>query len=82
MSLHQADDERRNKLMPVNTRFPIADLIESCRYYISKTNRRISFEWALIRNETDTEDVAHELGALLKGMLCHVNVIPLNPTGE
>lgn len=67
--------------MPVNNRYPIGELIDSCKYYISKTNRRISFEWALIRDDTDTPQVAHELGTLLRGMLCHVNVIPLNPTG-
>ena len=80
VSLHQATDERRDKLMPVNLRYPIAELLDACRYYISKTNRRISFEWALIRDDTDTPQVARELGQLLRGMLCHVNVIPLNPT--
>jgi opacity protein-like surface antigen len=58
----------------------IEELIDACQYYVSKTNRRITFEWALIRGETDTVDTAHELGNLLQGLLCHVNVIPLNPT--
>lgn len=80
VSLHQATDAKRSALMPVNKRFPIPELLDACRYYIERTNRRISFEWALIRNDTDTEETAHELGRLLKGMLCHVNVIPLNPT--
>ena len=80
VSLHQANDESRSKLMPVNRRFPIPELLDSIRYYIERTNRRVSFEWALIRNETDTPEVANELGRLLQGMLCHVNVIPLNPT--
>jgi 23S rRNA (adenine2503-C2)-methyltransferase len=80
ISLHQASDKRRSALMPVNKRYPIPDLLDACRYYIRKTNRRISFEWALIRGETDTAADAHTLGKLLKGMLCHVNVIPLNPT--
>ena len=80
VSLHQASDEKRSSLMPVNKRYPINELIDSVKYYISKTNRRVSFEWALIRNETDTPEVAAELGTLLRGMLCHVNVIPLNPT--
>jgi 23S rRNA (adenine2503-C2)-methyltransferase len=80
ISLHQATNEKRSPLMPINGRFPIEELLDSCRYYISKTNRRISFEWALIRGETDTPGSARELGRLLKGMLCHVNVIPLNPT--
>ena len=80
VSLHQANDQSRSKLMPVNKRYPIPELLESIRYYTKKTNRRVSFEWALIRNETDTSEVANELGKLLQGMLCHVNVIPLNPT--
>lgn len=80
ISLHQATDEKRSALMPVNKRFNILELLDSCRYYIEKTNRRISFEWALISGQTDTEESAHELGKLLQGILCHVNVIPLNPT--
>lgn len=80
ISLHQATDEKRSALMPVNKRFNIETLIDACRYYIEKTNRRISFEWALISGQTDTDDTAHELGVLLRGLLCHVNVIPLNPT--
>ena len=80
VSLHQATDAKRGALMPVNKRYDIAELLDSIRYYIAKTNRRVSFEWALIAGETDTEESAHEVGKLLKGMLCHVNVIPLNPT--
>jgi len=80
VSLHQATDEKRGALMPVNRRYNIAELLDAIRYYISKTNRRVSFEWALIAGETDTVQSARELGKLLKGMLCHVNVIPLNAT--
>lgn len=80
ISLHQATDEKRSALMPVNKRFNITELLDACRYYIERTNRRISFEWALINGQTDTYDTAHELGRLLQGLLCHVNVIPLNPT--
>eukprot|EP01041_Mallomonas_annulata_P005278 gene5278-10561_t len=80
VSLHQATDERRDALMPVNKRYPIPELLDACRYYTKKTGRRMSFEWALIRGETDTPEVAHQLGNLLQGILCHVNVIPLNPT--
>ena len=54
--------------MPVNRRYPIAELISACKYYIERTNRRISFEWALIRGETDTVESARDLGVLLKGM--------------
>ena len=80
VSLHQADNQKRSDLMPVNKRWDIQELLDACRYFISKTNRRISFEWALIAGETDTVGTAHQLGQLLQGMLCHVNVIPLNPT--
>lgn len=80
ISLHQATDEKRGALMPVNKRYPIAELLEACKYFVKTTSRRITFEWALIRGETDTEESAHELGQLLRGLLCHVNVIPLNPT--
>lgn len=67
ISLHHATDEKRSKLMPVNDRYPLTALMDACRYYIEKTNRRISFEWALIRGDTDTADVAHTLGQLLSG---------------
>jgi len=80
VSLHQTNDILRSNLMPVNEKYPVRDLLDACRYYNEKTNRRISFEWALIRGQTDDIDTAHELGKLLKGMLCHVNVIPLNTT--
>jgi 23S rRNA (adenine2503-C2)-methyltransferase len=82
VSLHQANDAKRSALMPVNKRYPLPELLDACRFYIEKTNRRISFEWALIRDDTDTEETARELGRLLRGMLCHVNVIPLNPTAN
>jgi 23S rRNA (adenine2503-C2)-methyltransferase len=80
ISLHAATDEERSALLPVNKRWPLAELMDACRYYIEQTGRRVSFEWALIRGETDTPERAHALGNLLQGMLCHVNAIPLNPT--
>ena len=131
MSLHQTNDAQRDALMPVNKRYPIQELLDACRYYVARTNRRITFEWALIRGETDTVETAQvrppgrdvrrrlqarqlplcaptvppfssppppflpltphtsilpppppqELGRLLRGLHCHINVIPLNPTG-
>ncbi len=81
ISLHAATDKARSALLPVNRRWPIAEVLDACRYYIDKTGRRVSFEWALIRGQTDTPQQAQALGHLLKGMLCHVNAIPLNPTG-
>ena len=80
ISLHAANDEDRSALLPVNRKYPLADVIDACRYYVAKTGRRITIEWALIRGENDTPEVAQELANLLKGLLCHVNVIPLNPT--
>ena len=80
ISLHAATDEERNKLIPINKRWPIADLMEACRYYLAKNGRRLTFEWALIAYKNDTPEQAQALGKLLQGMLCHVNLIPLNPT--
>lgn len=80
ISLHAATDEERSALLPVNRRYPLVDLLEACREYIDKTGRRITFEWALIAGENDVPEQAHALGALLRGLLCHVNLIPLNPT--
>lgn len=80
ISLHAATDNERSSLLPVNKRYPIKELIQACRDYIEITGRRITFEWALIQGVNDTPEIAHQLANLLKGMLCHVNVIPLNPT--
>ncbi|MGW8317744.1 MAG: 23S rRNA (adenine(2503)-C(2))-methyltransferase RlmN [Candidatus Promineifilaceae bacterium] len=80
VSLHAATDEERNRLIPINKRWPIAVLMEACRYYVAKTGRRLTFEWALIEGENDTLAQASRLGQLLEGLLCHVNLIPLNPT--
>jgi 23S rRNA (adenine2503-C2)-methyltransferase len=80
VSLHAADDETRGNMMPVNKKYPIAEVIEACRYYVQKTGRRITFEWALIHEVNDTPETARKLVSLLKGLNCHVNAIPLNPT--
>jgi len=81
ISLHAATDRERSRLLPINERYPLRDLLDAVRYYIDKTSRRVTFEWALIRGENDTIEQARSLGQLLKGLLCHVNMIPLNPTG-
>ena len=80
ISLHASDDQLRSSMMPVNNRYPVAELIQACREYVNATGRRLTFEWALIQGVNDTPEQARALAALLKGMLCHVNVIPLNPT--
>jgi 23S rRNA (adenine2503-C2)-methyltransferase len=80
ISLHSADDTLRASMLPVNKRYPIDELIETCRTYVAATGRRITFEWALINGINDTQEQAHLLAKKLKGLLCHVNAIPLNPT--
>jgi 23S rRNA (adenine2503-C2)-methyltransferase len=66
--------------MPVNRKYNIEELIQACRKYVEATGRRITFEWALINGVNDTPEEARKLATLLKGLLCHVNAIPLNPT--
>jgi 23S rRNA (adenine2503-C2)-methyltransferase len=80
VSLHAVDDDLRTSMMPINIKYPVNELLQACWEYTRKTRRRITFEWALIRNVNDTIEQAEKLGRLLQGMLCHVNVIPLNPT--
>lgn len=79
VSLHAPNDELRSQLVPINNRYPIADLMAACDRYIEKTGRRISFEYALMNGVNSSDDIARELGQLLRGRLCHVNVIPFNP---
>ncbi len=80
ISLHAATDAERSALLPINDKWPLAELLDACRYYVEKTGRRISFEWALIAGKNDQPEEAERLGRLLKGLPCHVNLIPLNPT--
>lgn len=78
ISLHSANDKKRSLMMPINNTYNIAELMKACRYYIEKTNKRISFEYALAKDNNDNLNDAKELIKLLKGMLCHVNLIPIN----
>lgn len=78
ISLHAPNDEIRNKTMPVNKRFPIDELLRSCREYVEKTGRRVTFEYAMIDGVNDSIECAAELCSRLKGLLCHVNLIPVN----
>lgn len=80
ISLHSTSDQHRNEIMPVNKKYPIQELISACHDFVKATKRRITFEWALIQGQNDSEAEALRLATLLKGLLCHVNVIPLNPT--
>ena len=80
VSLHAAEDSLRVGMMPVNKRYPIDELLKACHEYVEATGRRITFEWALINGVNDTPEQAEKLAKRLKGLLCHVNAIPLNPT--
>ena len=80
VSLHAATDELRDELVPINKRYPIADLADACQEYVDASNRRLSFEWALIAGVNDTEEQAIALADLCKQLRAHVNLIPLNPT--
>lgn len=82
ISLHAADNDTRNITMPVNRRYPIEELMAACRAYFDKTGRRISFEYALIAGVNDSVEHARQLAQLLRGMPCHVNLIPVNPVEE
>ncbi|MBA4494764.1 23S rRNA (adenine(2503)-C(2))-methyltransferase RlmN [Paenactinomyces guangxiensis] len=82
ISLHAPNQDLRSSLMPINRRFPLAELLDSCWYYLEKTGRRLTFEYALIGGKNDQNAHAHELGKLLKGMNCLVNLIPVNYVPE
>ncbi len=82
VSLHAPNDEIRSRTMPVNNRWNIDTLLNTCRKYTKTTSRRISFEYAMISGVNDSDDCANELASKLKGMLCHVNLIPVNSVKE
>ena len=82
ISLHAPNDEIRSRTMPINRRYPVEELIAACKKYAQKTNRRVSFEYTLIKDVNDSKADALELSRLLKGMLCHVNLIPVNNVEE
>lgn len=78
ISLHSASNEKRSQMMPVNNVYNIQELMKACKYYINKTNKRISFEYALAKDNNDNLKDAEDLVKLLRGILCHVNLIPIN----
>lgn len=82
VSLHAPSDELRRKMMPIANKYTIDEIIEACRYFIEKTNKRITFEYALVNGVNDNEICAHELSKRLEGLLCHVNLIPVNEIKE
>lgn len=82
ISLHSADSQTRESMMPVNKSYPVDELLGACRAYTEETGRRITFEYALVKGKTDTKEQIDLLAVKLKGMLCHVNLIPLNEVEE
>ncbi len=82
ISLHATTDKKRGEIMPVNHKYNIEELLSACRFYIEKTGRRISFEYAVICNVNDQKEDATELIKLLRGIKCHVNLIPVNEIAE
>ncbi|NLM94115.1 MAG: 23S rRNA (adenine(2503)-C(2))-methyltransferase RlmN [Firmicutes bacterium] len=79
VSLHAPNDDLRNQIMPINRRYNLSQLMDVCRQYVEATNRRITFEYALMQGFNDSLEHARQLAQLIKGILCHVNIIPLNP---
>jgi len=82
VSLHAPTDEKRSEIMPINKKYNISELMEALDYYVSKTNRRVTFEYSLISGVNDTVKTANALLKLIKGKLCHVNLIPVNSVRE
>jgi 23S rRNA (adenine2503-C2)-methyltransferase len=80
VSLHAATQDLRDELLPISARYPLNELIETCRRYVQESGRRITFEWALIKDVNDGPEQAEELVRLVRGINCHVNLIPMNPT--
>jgi 23S rRNA (adenine2503-C2)-methyltransferase len=82
VSLHAPRDDLRSSLMPINRRWPIAELLEAADYYVERTHRRVSYEYTLMDDVNDSPALADELADRLKGRLCHVNLIPMNPSED
>lgn len=82
ISLHAPNDTTRKELMPIANRWSIAELLDACEYYYNQTSRRITFEYSLVKGVNDQKDKAMELVKLLRGLNCHVNLIPVNPIKE
>ncbi len=82
VSLHAPNDEIRSRIMPVNNKWNVDELLKACRVYADKTSRRISFEYAMMKGVNDTPECARELALKLKGILCHINLIPANEVAE
>lgn len=82
ISLHAPNDSLRKTMMPIANKYSVEEIIKACRYYIKETNRRITFEYSLVKKINDTRECANELIQLLRDINCHVNLIPVNPIKE
>lgn len=82
LSLHASTQEKRLKLMPVANRYELPEVVDACRYYFEQTGRRVTFEYSLVAGVNDKEEDAKQLAALVRGMNCHLNLIPVNPIKE
>lgn len=82
LSLHASNQSKRLELMPVANKYDIQEVIDACKYYFAQTGRRITFEYSLVGGVNDTDEDARELSQLIKGINCHVNLIPVNPIKE
>ena len=82
VSLHAPDEALREQLIPTAHRYPLPDILQACRDYTAKTGRRVTFEYCLMEGVNDAPEQARALAAALEGMLCHVNLIPVNPTPD
>ncbi|WP_143314856.1 23S rRNA (adenine(2503)-C(2))-methyltransferase RlmN [Clostridium sp. HBUAS56017] len=82
ISLHAFSDEKRKEIMPIANKYSIKEILDACKYYIEKTKRRITFEYSLVKDVNDSIEDAKSLGKLLSGLLCHVNLIPVNEIEE
>ena len=82
LSLHASTQEKRRQLMPIAGRYPLPQVMDACRYYFNETGRRLTFEYSLVGGVNDSPEDARQLAALVKGMNCHINLIPVNPVKE
>lgn len=82
LSLHASNQEKRKQLMPVANKYEIHEVVDACKYYFSQTGRRVTFEYSLVAGVNDTNEDARELAELVRGMNCHINLIPVNPIKE
>lgn len=82
ISLHAFNDEKRKEIMPIANKYTIKEILDACKYYIDKTSRRVTFEYALVKGVNDGAEDAKALAQLLRGILCHVNLIPVNEVKE